>query len=199
MISTVKGKIEEISPTHVILECSGIGYHIHISLNTFTSIADHREVKLYTSFIVREGGEQLLYGFWTKDERALFDMLISVSGVGPTAARLILSSLEPIAVKDALASGNVQLFQRIKGIGPKTAQRIIIDLKDKAIKESSGDALTGKLLNTDSTKRMEAISALLSLGFNRLQIDKVFQANSTVIDQAGSVEEILKFSLKKLA
>ena len=133
MISHLNGKLVEKNPTNLIIECAGVGYDVKISLTTFSSIGSNEAIQLFTQFIVREDA-QLLYGFSTKEEREMFNYLISVSGIGPNTAMIMLSSLIPSEIANSIASEDVKTIQSIKGIGIKTAQRVIVDLKDKMTK-----------------------------------------------------------------
>lgn len=194
MYSFISGKIVEKTPTHLVIETGGIGYFINISLNTYTGIGDVENVKIHTHLVVREDA-QILYGFAGESERELFRRLISVSGVGANTARLILSSLSPAELTDAIISGNAPVLQSVKGIGGKTAQRIVVDLKDKLGKESGGPE---KLEIAHNTKKEEALSGLIILGFNRNAANK---AINRVLKETGtelSVEELIKNSLKIL-
>jgi Holliday junction DNA helicase RuvA len=130
MYEYFKGKLVVKAPTHVVLDVSGIGYYLHISLTTYSQIKDQEDCKLYASFQVREDS-QTLYGFATEAERHLFHHLISVSGIGPNTGRMMLSSITPEEIQQAIVSGQVNVIQKIKGIGPKTAQRVILELQDK--------------------------------------------------------------------
>ncbi|MBN2637966.1 MAG: Holliday junction branch migration protein RuvA [Bacteroidales bacterium] len=191
MYEFISGKITDKSPTHVIIENGGIGYLIHITLNTFTKIKDQESVRLFVHFIVREDAH-LLYGFADDDERILFRALISVSGVGANTARLVLSSLSSEEAYDAIASGNAGRLQSVKGIGAKTAQRIVVDLKDKVVKEG---IKSDNLAVSHNTIKDEALSGLLILGFNRLAasrvLDKILKEKTP-----ASVEELIKEALK---
>ena len=194
MYSFIEGKIEELNPTHVVIECQGIGYNINISLNTFTKIQGLAQVRLYTHLIVREDAH-ILFGFAEADERLVFQQLISVSGVGPNTARLILSSLTAAEVADAIGTENVKLLQSIKGIGSKSALRIIIDLKEKMLKTvPTGDILT----NQHNTAKQEALSALVMLGFTRnlaeKALDQIIKAESGTLP----VDQLIKKALKIL-
>lgn len=133
MITHIQGKLVEKNPTHVIIDCNGVGYFINISLHTFSQVPDKEHLRLYTHLLVREDAH-VLYGFYEKVEREIFGLLLSVSGVGASTARTMLSSLTPSQVRDAIAHGDVATIQSIKGIGAKTAQRVILDLKDKMLK-----------------------------------------------------------------
>ena len=155
MIYYIKGPVIERHPTYLVLEANGVGYQVFISLNTYSQLEGLREAKVLTHFIVKEDGHYL-YGFATEQERQLFGLLISVSGVGPNTARLILSSMEPESIQSAIALKDDQVFRKIKGVGPKTAQRIIIDLYDKVGKDLSGAGPAG--LSPRSTIQSEAVS-----------------------------------------
>ena len=133
MITQIKGKLVEKNPTDVVIECNGVGYQIHISLNTYSKISSNENLQLYTHLQVKEDSHTL-YGFADKAEREIFRLLISVSGIGASIARTMLSSLEPVQIRDAIASSDVATIQSVKGIGAKTAKRVIIDLKDKILK-----------------------------------------------------------------
>ena len=135
MIAQIKGKLIEKNPTNLIIDCNGVGYEIKISLNTFSALGDTEAIKVYTKLIVREDA-QILYGFYSKEERDMFNLLISVSGIGPNTAMIMLSSLIPSEVAHAIQSDDVATIQSVKGIGAKTAQRVIIDLKGKVVKLS---------------------------------------------------------------
>lgn len=197
MIYSIRGKILERHPTFAVLETQGIAYQIFISLFTYSQIAASGEVCLLTHQIIKEDGHYL-YGFSSETERQLFIHLISVNGVGPNTARLILSSLEPDSVKMAIAGRDELVFRKIKGVGPKTAQRILIDLHDKIIKEGIPD--TG-IASTNPAQRLksEAISALLALGFAKPSIDQVFKELAEWNDPEKSLEDVIKAALKKLA
>ncbi|NNK39249.1 MAG: Holliday junction branch migration protein RuvA [Winogradskyella sp.] len=193
MIAHLEGKLVEKNPTDVIIDCNGVGYHLHISLNTFSQIPDQENLKLYTHLQVREDSHTL-YGFSTKVERELFRLLISVSGIGASIARAMLSSLDPDQIKEGIASGNVALIQSIKGIGAKTAQRVIIDLKDKVLKIYGIEELS---VSQSNTHKDEALSALEVLGFNKKQAEKAI--DRIVVNQPDApVEVIIKEALKNL-
>ena len=193
MIAHLEGKLVEKNPTDVIIDCNGVGYHLHISLHTFSQIPDQENLKLYTHLQVREDSHTL-YGFSTKVERELFRLLISVSGIGASIARAMLSSLNPDQIKEGIASGNVALIQSIKGIGAKTAQRVIIDLKDKVLKIYGIEELS---VSQSNTHKDEALSALEVLGFNRKQAEKAI--DKIVVNQPDApVEVIIKEALKNL-
>ncbi len=193
MYEYFSGIFAEKTPTYVVVENQGIGYLIHISLNTYEKIKDLDHGKLYVHFVIREDA-QLLFGFADVAERALFQALISVSGVGANTARLVLSSLTTSEAYSAISSGDAGRLQRVKGIGGKTAQRIVVDLKDKLSKEG---LTTENLAFSHNTIQQEALSGLLILGFNKVvatrAIEKVLKQSSV-----DSVEELIKESLKIL-
>jgi len=193
MISHLKGKLVEKNPTKVVIECNGVGYDVNISLHTFSLIPDREDVKLFTHLLVREDSHTL-YGFFEPSEREIFKLLISVSGVGASTARTMLSSLTPLQIQEAIASGNDVVIQSVKGIGTKTAQRVILDLKDKILKVY---AMEGVSAFSSNTNKDEALSALETLGFSRKQTQKI--CDKIVIDEPeASVETIIKQALKKL-
>lgn len=191
MIAHINGKLVEKTPTYLIIECNGLGYKVNVSLNTYEKVGNSEACKLFTEFIVREDA-QLLYGFFEEEEKRLFQMLISVSGVGAATALLVLSAATPGEIQGAILESNDGWFRTIKGIGTKTAQRIIIDLKDKVTKTNLEG---GFLASKDNTIKDEALSALLMLGFNKNQamkrVDKILRENDNL-----SVEEVVKITLK---
>jgi Holliday junction DNA helicase RuvA len=193
MITHLRGKLVEKNPTYVVVECAGIGYLAHISLNTYSKIPDEEAVLIYTYLSVKEDS-QTLFGFAEKIEREIFKLLISVSGVGPSIARTMLSSMSTQEIQHAIASADVGVIQSVKGIGAKTAQRVIIDLKDKIIKTYGLDELSAVQSNTSKD---EALIALEVLGFNLKQsekvIDKILREDATL-----SVENLIKGALKNL-
>ena len=193
MITQVRGRLVEKSPTEVVVDCNGVGYLLHISLNTFSSLPESENVVLYTHLSVREDAHTL-FGFINKTEREIFKLLISVSGVGPSIARTMLSSMTSEEIQNAIATENVALIQSVKGIGIKTAQRVIVDLKDKILKTFDIDELS---INSSNTNKDEALSALDVLGFNRKQSEKVVSAVLKE-NQEASVEQIIKSALKNL-
>ncbi|MEO8146473.1 MAG: Holliday junction branch migration protein RuvA [Bacteroidia bacterium] len=194
MYEYIKGRFTSKSATQVVVEAGGIGYDISISLNTFTLIKDAEEGKIYIHLVVREDAH-VLYGFADVDERTMFRNLITVSGVGATTARMILSSLNPKELQQAIVGGNAPLLQRIKGIGTKSAQRIIIDLKDKLTKDP---VEVSQILHTHgNTIRNEALSALLVLGFPKAQAEKAIDAAARKGNDA-SVEDLIKGALANL-
>jgi holliday junction DNA helicase RuvA len=191
MYEFLEGEFIEKSPAHLIVQGGHMAYHIHISVFTYSQISSLSAGKIYLHFVVREDA-QILYGFAGREEREIFRMLISVSGVGANTARLILSSLSPNEVTQAILAGNVSLLQGIKGIGAKSAQRIIIDLKDKLGKGAGIDEL---FFSQDNTSREEALSALVALGFPKKTVEKT--VTRILSEQPDlSVEEIVKAALK---
>ena len=168
MITQIRGRLVEKSPTELVVDCNGIGYSINISLNTFSKLSDEENIKLFTHLIIKEDSHSL-FGFLTKSERELFRLLISVSGVGASTARVMLSSLSPTEIVSAIANEKVSIVQSIKGIGSKTAQRIILELKDKILGIDNDDS-DFELIPKESE---EAISALEVLGYSRKQTTKI--------------------------
>ncbi len=193
MIHHLKGKLVEKNPTHVVVECNGIGYFVNISLNTFSNITDSESIQLFTHLQIKEDSHTL-FGFYEKSEREIFRLLLSVSGIGSSTARTMLSSMAPIQVRDAIATGNVAAIQSVKGIGAKTAQRVILDLKDKVLKIYDIDEVSAI---SNNTNKDEALSALEVLGFMRKQSEKIVDKILSQ-DASLSVEDIIKLSLKNL-
>lgn len=195
MYDYIKGEIVEISPIEVILECNGIGYSIMISLQTYDALKESNEAKVYIYHHIREDEEQF-YGFATKNERELFKLLISVSGVGVGSARMMLSSLTDDEIRNAILSEDVRTIKSIKGIGMKTAQRLILDLKDKIVKgvgvEAAEITVPTKNHNID-----EATTALLNLGFSKVNINKILPEILKDSPDA-SIETIIREGLKRL-
>lgn len=193
MIAHIQGKLIEKNPTSVVIECSGVGYMLHISLHTFSQIPDQENLKLYTHLQVKEDSHTL-YGFSSLAEREIFRLLISVSGIGASTARTMLSSLTPKQVREGIASNDVALIQSIKGIGAKTAQRVIIDLKDKILKIYDIDEVS---VSKGNTSKDEALSALEVLGFAKKQAERV--VDKIIREQPDAdVEAIIKQALKNL-
>jgi Holliday junction DNA helicase RuvA len=193
MIAHIQGKLVEKTPTEVVIDCGGVGYHIHISLHTYSLLPQTDFIKLYTYLQVKEDAHSL-FGFVEKSERELFKMLLSVSGIGASIARTMLSSLEPMQIIQALAVGDLNTIQSIKGIGSKTAQRAILDLKDKVAKIYQIDEVSFSLNNTNKD---EALSALEVLGFNKKMAEKVMDRLVKESPDA-SVEALIKLALKNL-
>lgn len=193
MIHHLKGKLVEVNPTHAVLECGGVGYLVNISLQTYSAIASSTEVKLYIYPVYKEDA-QTLFGFYQRDERSLFTLLISVSGVGGNTARVILSSLSSEEVQHAIASENVNLLKSIKGIGAKTAERIIVDLKDKVQAVHLGEAVS---TGGPSSNAGEAVAALEVLGYSPRQTEKIILGIQRE-DASLAVQDLIKAALKKL-
>ncbi len=194
MISFIEGTLEEKNPAFLVVNCQGVGYLIHISLHTYSALPDKGPVRVHTVQVIREDAHTL-FGFAEGDERELFRHLISVSGVGPNTARMILSAMSPAEIKSAIVSGNISALQSIKGIGAKSAQRIIVDLKDRLEKEG---VFKGEFLATaDNTTQEEALSALVMLGFAKNTAQKAIAA--IVRGKQGAAytaEELVKEALK---
>jgi len=193
MITHIQGRLVEKNPTDVVIDCNGVGYLLHISLHTFSQIPTTENVKLFTHLQVREDAH-ILYGFSSESEREIFRLLLSVSGIGASIARTMLSSLSPEHVIEAIASGDSATIQSVKGIGTKTAQRVVLDLKDKILKVYGLKEVSAVSSNTNKN---EALSALETLGFARKQAEKVCD---TIVknDPEASVETIIKQALKNL-
>lgn len=193
MYDYIKGEIKEISPTHIILDNNGIGYFINISINTYSKFSGKESGIILIHELIREDTHQL-YGFFDKKERDLFLLLISVSGVGSNTARVMLSSLSPDEIKNAILQNNVNLLKSIKGIGAKSAERIIIDLRDKVGKIEDGDQI---IVSLDNTIKEEALSALVMLGFPKAKVDKFLNA---ILKENNdlTVENLIKEALKRI-
>ena len=193
MITHISGRLVEKNPTNVVIDCNGVGYFIHISLHTFSLLPADEALRLYTHLQVKEDSHTL-FGFMEKMERDIFRLLLSVSGIGASTARTMLSSLHPDQIKQAIAINDVATIQGIRGIGAKTAQRVILDLKDKILKVFDGDLISAVQSNTS---KEEALSALETLGFARKQAEKV--CTSILKNEPNaSVETLIKEALKKL-
>ena len=193
MITHIQGKLVEKNPTDVVIDCNGVGYLLNISMHTYSQIPDQENLKLFSHLIVKEDSHTL-YGFSSLAEREIFKLLISVSGVGASTARTMLSSLTPKQVREGIAHGDIPLIQSIKGIGAKTAARVILDLKDKILKVYDIDELSSVKSNTSKD---EALSALEVLGFVRKQAERV--VDKIVAQQPdANVETIIKEALKNL-
>lgn len=204
MIEYIKGSLAELTPALAVIEAAGVGYALNISLNTYEAVQGKSETRLYVHEVLTTGGRDdsfVLYGFATREERELYRMLVSVSGVGGNTARMILSSLSPSELCDAIASGNERLLKGVKGIGLKTAQRIIVDLKDRimavGIAPSSSSDTAGKLSSADNETRDEAVMALTMLGFAPAPSAKVVVA---ILQAQPSlpVEQVVKLALKQI-
>ena len=198
MIEYIKGEIAELSPANAIIDCNGLGYAVNISLNTYAAIQGKKECKLYIYEAIREDA-YVLYGFIDKQERELFLLLISVSGIGGNTARMILSALSPSELINAISTGNANLLKTVKGIGLKTAQRVIVDLKDK-IKpagRAAGTTDISAFTAANAQVQEEAIAALTMLGFAQAPSQKVVMA--ILKEDAGApVEQVINQALKRL-
>ena len=193
MITHLRGKLVEKNPTYAIVECAGVGYFLNISLHTFSLLTDEENIFIYTDLLVKEDSHTL-FGFAERAEREVFRLLISVSGVGASTARTMLSSLSPADVRDAIANGDGPTIQSVKGIGAKTAQRVILDLKDKIVKVYDIGEVSQQ---SNNTNKEEALSALEVLGFAKKQAEKVI--DKIVAQQPdANVETIIKLALKNL-
>lgn len=195
MIAFLKGKLVHREPTFVVIDVNGVGYHVNISLQTFTEIKEQESIKLFTHLAIREDAH-VLYGFSTETEKRLFQMLISVNGVGPNTAIVMLSYLNTNELKTAIMREDVAALQAVKGIGGKTAQRVIIELKDKLKKESWEDIQPSISSGTHNTLRNEALSALLTLGLPKTSAEKSVDA---VLKKSGNtitLEDLVKQALK---
>jgi Holliday junction DNA helicase RuvA len=195
MYAYIKGKLAAKFPTHVVLETGGVGYHLHISLNTFSKIEHLNEACLQVALIVKEDSHTL-FGFFDEDEKQLFLLLIGVSGVGSNTARIILSGMSTEEVRQAILSDQPAAFQRVKGIGPKTAKQIILDLKNKIEKNSA--LLPEFTISVDNKAVDEALSALLALGFQRPKASGVIQALRKSNPELQNAEQLIRAALSQL-
>lgn len=199
MIEYIKGKLDEATPTLAVVDCNGVGYGINISLNTYSAIQGKKDIKLYIYEAIREDA-YVLYGFATKEERELFLLLISVSGIGGNTARMILSALSPSELCNVISSGNEKLLKTVKGIGLRTAQRIIVDLKDKIATVNmpvAGGMGTNAIAAANSEIYEEAVAALTMLGFAAAPSQKV--TNAILQEEPDApVERVIKLALKRL-
>ena len=194
MFEYIDGKLAFKCPTYIVVEAGGIGYHINISLNTYSSLANAERCKIYTWLHIKEDAHTL-YGFADEGERRLFLHLISVSGIGPNTGRMMLSSITPVEIQTAIVNADLALIQRIKGIGVKSAQRLVLELQDKLKKEGSGSLILAPLNNT---VREEALSALMMLGFAKPASEKAIDNAVKSGGQDLSVEQMIKIALKNL-
>lgn len=194
MIDYIKGKTIELTPTDMVVECHGIGYRILISLQSYEGFNGKDDVTVYIHHYLRED-EELYYGFCTKDERELFRLLIGVSGIGASTARMMLSSLNADEIRNAIIAEDINRIKSIKGIGLKSAQRLILELKDKVVKGAGADSAA--IFPTANNSVDEAATALIMLGFTKANVNKALA--SVIKEKPGaSVEELIKLSLKKL-
>jgi holliday junction DNA helicase RuvA len=194
MYAYINGKLVYKCPTYVVIDAGGVGYHINISLNTYSSISDSESCKLFTWMHVKEDGHTL-YGFYDEGERRLFLHLISVSGIGPNTGRMMLSSITPHEIQAAILKGDVPMIQRIKGIGPKSAQRLILELQDK-LRKDGPDTLISVPVN--HTAKDEALSALVMLGFVKNVAEKALDQAARSTSENLTVEQLIKIALKSL-
>ncbi|MBK8624312.1 MAG: Holliday junction branch migration protein RuvA [Saprospiraceae bacterium] len=196
MIAYLNGEITHKTPTYIYVDCHGVGYHVNISLNTYSKLESLQKIKIFTYLNVKED-EQSLFGFYDDDERSLFILLISVSGVGVNTARVILSYMNPDEVRTAIIHDNPVALGKVKGIGPKTAKRIILDLKDKVIKETGTDQVI--LLSPEgNTIRNEALSAMIALGFPKPVVEKQIKSVLEKNPNIEQVEDLIKQVLKQM-
>ena len=195
MYEYIKGTVAEVAPAYAVIDVGGVGYYLHISLETYSAIEHETETRLYVHYVVREDA-QLLYGFSTKAERELFRLLISVSGVGGNTARMILSTYSPRELQGIITAGNAVLLKNVKGLGLKTAQKIIVELSGK-LAVLGADTADAPLAAADGGSFDEALAALVMLGFARAPAEKVLRG---VLREspAAPVEELIRMALKKL-
>jgi len=194
MIDYIKGSLVELNPTEAVIECGNIGYSVLISLQTYNGLNGKNDVQVYIHHYLRED-EELYYGFSSKDERNIFRQLISVSGIGASTARMMLSSLSSDEIRNAIMSEDINKIKSIKGIGVKSAQRLILELKDKITKGNGSD--TALFVSPTNSDAEEAASALITLGFTKANVNKVIEA--VLKEKPGAtLEEIIKISLKRL-
>jgi Holliday junction DNA helicase RuvA len=191
MIGLLNGRLIEKNPTELLIDCSGVGYEVKISLNTYSHLPEGEAIRIYTKLIIREDAH-LLYGFYTKEEREMFNHLISVSGIGPNTAMIMLSSLKTEEIAQAIQLEDVRTIQGIKGIGAKTAQRVIIDLKGKVLKFSTSSE---NMFSQNNTNRFDALNALVSLGFDKKSAEKVLDKIDT---GEQTIEVLIKEALRLL-
>ncbi|MFC4212142.1 Holliday junction branch migration protein RuvA [Pedobacter lithocola] len=194
MYAYIDGKLTHKNPAYVVVEAGGVGYHINISLNTYSSLADAERCKLYTWLHVKEDAHTL-YGFADEGERRLFLHLISVSGIGPNTGRMILSSITPVEIQTAIVQADYPLIQRIKGLGAKTAQRLVLELQDKLKKEGVDSLIS---MPQHNTVKDEALSALVMLGFAKQTSEKTIDQILKGTEGTLSVEQLIKQALKNL-
>ena len=193
MITQIKGRLVEKNLTNVVIDCHGVGYYINISLNTHSQIGNSEELLLFTHLHIKEDSHTL-YGFVTQNERSIFRLLISISGIGPSIARTMLSSMDPHEIQKSILGENLEAIKSIKGIGLKTAQRVLIELKDKVQKIEGFDE---NLQSKSNTIKEETLSALEVLGYSRRQTEKVID-NKIQSHPESSIEELIKSALNKL-
>ena len=195
MIAYLQGKLTYKNPAYVYVDCNGVGYHVNISLNTYSKLEHLDAVKIMTYMHTNDDG-QTLFGFMDEAEREVFVLLISVSGVGPNTARVILSYMTTDETKSAIAHENVAALNKVKGIGPKTAKRIILDLKDKILKISGDQPII--ITQSNNTLKDEALSALVALGFPKNSVEKQLKSILSANPDMDQVEDIIKLVLKQM-
>jgi Holliday junction DNA helicase RuvA len=196
LIAYLQGTISHKTPTFIYVDCNGVGYHVNISLHTYSKLEKLEKVKILTYLSIKED-EHALYGFFDEEERALFILLISVSGIGVNTARVILSYMTPEEVRTAIIHENAFALGKVKGIGPKTAKRIILDLKDKVMKESGKENVVMITTEGNSIKQ-EALSALMTLGFPKPVIEKQIKFITDKHPEIDQVEDLIKQVLKNM-
>ena len=196
MYDFIKGEVVEIGPTEVVIDTLNFGFKLQISLQTYSRLQAGSKAKLYIHHHLREDIE-LMYGFYDKEERSIFQHLIEVSGIGPNTARMMLSSMTSDEIRNAIISGDINRLKSIKGIGLKTAQRLLIDLKDKIAKGTGAPVITGGITSFSDSRREEAVSALILLGFGKANVEKVVDGILRG-DPVIALEELIKLSLKRL-
>ena len=197
MINHLHGRLVEKYPTHVVVECGGVGYMVLISLTTFETILDQEDIFIHTHLVVREDS-QTLFGFASVEERKLFLLLIGVSGVGANTARMILSAMDSATTSEVIASGDVDAMKKVKGIGAKTASRIIIDLQDKVGQETGSSGTLSEISSPHNRIKNEALLALTSLGFDKKRVDKALDGIIQRTEGAIALEGLIKLALKEL-
>lgn len=195
MIGYLKGEITVVDPTYFMVDVNGVGYEVKISLNTFTRLKDQKHCKIYTYLSIREDAH-VLYGFYDLNEKWLFTQLITVSGVGPSTALMMLSSMNVHEIQEAIATEDVSLIKSVKGIGTKTAERVILELKDKIKKEISVDKTPGAPVSHFNQIKDEALAALITLGFQKTQAEKSVQNILKNAKKDITLEELIKLALK---
>jgi len=195
MIAWLTGKYAQKTPAFVVVECNGVGYLVHISLHTYTKIQNLEQGRIHTYLVVREDA-QMLYGFAEEAEKNMFILLLSVQGIGPNTARMVLSSMSVMELEQAILLENDAVIQKIKGVGPKTAKRVVIDLKDKVGKGSVG--FENSVPGSYNTLKEEALIALAMLGFNRQQGEKAVTAALRSDPNPKDAESLIKLALKNL-
>jgi Holliday junction DNA helicase RuvA len=196
MYDFIKGEVVEIGPTEVVIDTLNFGFKLQISLQTYSRLQAGSKAKLYIHHHLREDIE-LMYGFYDKEERSIFQHLIEVSGIGPNTARMMLSSMTSDEIRNAIITGDINRLKSIKGIGLKTAQRLLIDLKDKIAKGTGAPVITGGITSFSDGRRDEAVSALILLGFGKANVEKVVDGILRE-DPVTALEELIKLSLKRL-